>query len=173
MLPMKDELVTARLTLRLFRDADLEDMKLLLGSAEIKKTYMLPDLEDDAAAAEMFARYRRMAPGRLCYAVCLGDSVIGFIHEVRHEGPAIEVGYALRPDCWNRGFMTEALGAVISEAFRMGFDTVTAGYFEGNAASRRVMEKNGMRPVSKEDFIPYRGEMRRCLYLERTVQSET
>ncbi len=165
MLPLRERLETERLTLRPFEEKDLEDMTALFVSAGVKRTYMLPDIADGAAAAELFSRYLRMAPARLCYAVCLKGRAAGFIHEVRREGDEMEVGYALRPEYWDHGYMTEALGAVIAELFRAGFERVIAGYFEGNAASRRVMEKNGMRPLDREERIPYRGEIRRCLYL--------
>ena len=39
------------------------------------------------------------------------------------------------------GYATEAVRAVLEELRDMGFRRVTAGYFEGNEASHRVMEK--------------------------------
>lgn len=57
-----------------------------------------------------------------------------------------EVGYVIHPDYRGQGYATEALRAVIS----FGFDTlnlvrIEAKYMEGNVASRRVMDKVGMR----------------------------
>jgi RimJ/RimL family protein N-acetyltransferase len=59
--------------------------------------------------------------------------------------PAIlDIGYALAPDCHGRGYATEAVGALIDEAFRnRGAERVTAMIFVGNTASRKVVEKLG------------------------------
>lgn len=48
----------------------------------------------------------------------------------------------------------------------MGFRKVKAGYFEENEASRRVMEKCGMKQLSYTDEIEYRGITHKCLYYE-------
>ena len=48
----------------------------------------------------------------------------------------------------------------------MGFRRVRAGYFEGNDASRRVMEKCNMQPIEATGEEEYRGEVHRCLYSE-------
>ena len=48
----------------------------------------------------------------------------------------------------------------------MGFAKVTAGYFVGNEASRRVMEKCKMKFTDEEDEAEYRGEKHKCRYCE-------
>ena len=48
----------------------------------------------------------------------------------------------------------------------MGFRRVTAGYFQENDASRRVMEKCGMVRTDQTDEDEYRGERRVCRYCE-------
>ena len=67
-----------------------------------------------------------------------------------------------------RGYASEALVTAIDELFRRGFKRVCAGYFEGNDASRRVMEKSGMKPTKEEAVISYRGVDHRCLFCEIT-----
>ena len=62
------------------------------------------------------------------------------------ENRAAEVGYSLARFCWNRGYMTAALSAVL----RSGFESLPVDRIEGrfdlrNPASGRVMEKCGMR----------------------------
>lgn len=55
-----------------------------------------------------------------------------------------EIGYWLGEAYWGRGIMTEAVGAVTGYAFfTRGFVRVFAEVFEWNAASMRVLEKNG------------------------------
>ena len=55
---------------------------------------------------------------------------------------------------------------MIKELLKMGFRKVKAGYFEENEASRRVMEKCGMKQLSYTDEIEYRGITHKCLYYE-------
>jgi RimJ/RimL family protein N-acetyltransferase len=60
------------------------------------------------------------------------------------EGPELELAYHVVPSAWNRGYATEAAGAVLAAAWEAGLDHVVAVAMPGNAASRRVMEKLGM-----------------------------
>jgi RimJ/RimL family protein N-acetyltransferase len=59
-----------------------------------------------------------------------------------------ELGYRLRRSAWGRGLATEGARALIHHAFRhLGIDAVFAQTMAVNRASRRVMEKCGMRQV--------------------------
>lgn len=56
-----------------------------------------------------------------------------------------EVGYVLSREFWHRGLATEALAVILSFAFHeLSLHRVEARFLEGNTASLRVMEKNGM-----------------------------
>lgn len=74
------------------------------------------------------------------YGIYLNGCLIGFIIDCGAEGNEIEIGYVIHPDYQGRGYATEAVKAVIGELRDMGFGEVTAGFFAGNTASRRVME---------------------------------
>ncbi len=57
-----------------------------------------------------------------------------------------EIGYGLGSEHWGRGYATEAVACFLDRLFKEeGFETVCASFFTGNDASRRVMEKCGMR----------------------------
>jgi ribosomal-protein-alanine N-acetyltransferase len=57
-----------------------------------------------------------------------------------------ELGYDFRSDYWNQGFATEAASAVRDYAFdTLGLSSLISLIRVGNAASRRVSEKIGMR----------------------------
>ena len=159
---------TKRLTLRSFRAEDENDVLALLQDDEIKLTYMLPDFPTREAAVKLFRRIMDLSydEARFERAICLEDCVIGFINDVEIEGGAIEVGYVIHPSQKNRGYATEALTAAIAELFRLGYETVRAGFFEENPASGRVMEKCGMKRIEKTDEIEYRGKVHRCVYYE-------
>jgi|GEM_PF-604614 len=53
------------------------------------------------------------------------------------------IGYTVRPSARNRGFATEMLRLCLNEARRLGLMRVLVTCDETNAASRRVIEKNG------------------------------
>lgn len=59
-----------------------------------------------------------------------------------------ELGYRLRRAAWGKGYGTEGSRALISKGFaELGARQVLASTYEHNRASRRVMEKAGMRLV--------------------------
>ena len=71
-----------------------------------------------------------------------------------------EVGYVLSKRYWGRGLVPEALECVMEFAFDyFGFDKVEARFLDGNANSRKVMQKVGM-TYEKIDYniLHIRGE---------------
>lgn len=57
-----------------------------------------------------------------------------------------EIAYALLPEFWGRGLATEIARALIDIGFvRLGLSSLVAFTLPGNRASRRVMEKTGLR----------------------------
>ncbi len=71
--------------------------------------------------------------------------MIGGIGFMQGDG-APELGYWIRPDCWNRGFATEAAQAALSAVrSSLGYSRIIAGHFVDNPASARVLEKLGFR----------------------------
>ena len=59
-----------------------------------------------------------------------------------------ELGYRLRRSAWGKGFATEASRALIQKGFtELGVRRVVASAMTANLASRRVMEKAGLRFV--------------------------
>jgi RimJ/RimL family protein N-acetyltransferase len=58
----------------------------------------------------------------------------------------MELGYRLRPSTWDKGYATEGADALIRKGFtEFGVTRVVANTMVVNVASRRVMEKLGMR----------------------------
>ena len=76
-----------------------------------------------------------------------GKELIGIIDVVgyHHENPVI--GYDLRRDMWNKGYMTEALKAVVDKLFKDGYETIVIEAAVENIGSNRVIEKNGFKKV--------------------------
>jgi ribosomal-protein-alanine N-acetyltransferase len=57
-----------------------------------------------------------------------------------------EIGWWLARHCWGRGLATEAAGAALRDAFeRVGLNRLVSIAEPANVASRRIMEKLGLR----------------------------
>ena len=55
-----------------------------------------------------------------------------------------ELGYLLLPRMWSRGIMSEAVRQICEIAFEeLDIVRITGQVYEPNAASRRILEKNG------------------------------
>ena len=73
---------------------------------------------------------------------------------INEEVESAEIGYCLSDDFWGRGYMPEALSAVIRYLFeQVGMNRIQASHDVNNPNSGRVMEKCGMR---------YEGTMRQA-----------
>ncbi|WP_086803650.1 GNAT family N-acetyltransferase [Streptomyces caniscabiei] len=77
-----------------------------------------------------------------------GDSYMGAI-DLRHRLTAFllhsggQIGYSVRPSARKRGLATWALGAVLPEARALGLGRVLITCDDDNAASARIIERNG------------------------------
>ena len=162
------EIRTDRLVLRAIREEDTEDLLALLCDERVSRTFMLPEFPDREAALKLARRYCLLSedPARFVMGICKDGGLIGIVNEVDKSETAMEIGYVIQPDLWNRGYATEMLKAVIPALFARGYDTVRAGFFEENRASARVMEKAGMHRTDQVDTVEYRGKSHRCLYCE-------
>lgn len=157
---------TKRLTGRIIMEKDEAAVIEILTDPVVKKTYMLPDFPTKEDAGKLFRRLRELSQGADHYvvAICLNDTLIGWVNDTEQKDGRIEVGYVLHPRYHNQGYMTEALQAVITNLQAQGYEEVTAGAFEENLASIRVMEKCGMTRQAHQDEIEYRGKAHRCVY---------
>ncbi len=156
---------TARLALRPFIAEDEDAMIGILMDKTVARTYMLPDFQSREEAARLFERLLMLCgqPEHFIYGMYRGDTLVGFLNDVKITEDAIEIGYVVAPEHQRKGYATEAFGACIDALFALGFSTVMAGFFAGNDASRRVMEKCGLRPAGWSEEIAYRGEDRECV----------
>lgn len=171
-LPVKKKkmIQTQRLQLKPYEQKDLNRIMELLTNEEITKTFMVPDFTSEsevAALAEKIIGFGQIDDTtHLDYGIYLNDFLIGFVNNCDLEEDEIEIGYVIHPDYKGHGYATEAVKAIIQELKEMGFHKVTAGYFEENPASRRIMEKCGMHPIDLVEEDTYRGKVHRCLYCE-------
>ncbi|WP_069167535.1 GNAT family N-acetyltransferase [Nocardia altamirensis] len=148
-----DVLDTERLTLRRFTeddvdllvelDSDLEVMRYLTGEptprSEIEDEVLPRILRDyERGPAGRWAAIER-ASGRFVGWLALQPPEDGGVAEV-------ELGYRLESSVWGRGYATEGARALLRTAFtELGVERVWAQTMAVNGASRRVLEKAGLR----------------------------
>ena len=152
--------------LRAFQESDWSRLAMLATSTEVNKTYMLPDFESVEKVRPLFDRLMAMSKDDKRYVRAMEENgeFVGFCNDVERNGDSVEIGYAMCPDIWGRGYCTAALKLAIADLFELGFNQVVAGAFVENPASLRVMEKVGMTPIDKVDDIEYRGSIHKCVY---------
>ncbi len=80
------------------------------------------------------------------FAIRLKDNkLIGILTIFNKTITSLEMGYAIGSKYWNNGYCTEAVKCFIDYLFNIGYKTIYASYFIGNMASKKVMEKAGMK----------------------------
>ncbi len=138
---------TARLTLRPFTLADAPRVEELAGAREVALNTLRIPHPYPRGEAEAWIRRQDEAPSRGSYTFAIDDGELagGIGLEVNSEFDRGEIGYWLGVPYWGRGYATEAMGAILRFGFEeLKLNRMYAGYFSRNAASGRVMEKNGL-----------------------------
>ena len=144
-------IVTERLILRPWTESDLYDFyeyARVEGVGEKAGWNHHESLEETQKILGFFIKNKKT----LALELKENGKVIGSIGlEPRDEDAGLpfelqgrEIGYVLSRDYWGRGFMPEAVKAVIDYCFSvLNFDYLTCGHFNHNDRSRRVVEKCG------------------------------
>ena len=161
-------LKSKRLTLRPFAEEDYPAVKEMFLDPKIYATYMIPNFPDEEAIIKLFNSFKSASekPGHFVYAIANEKEFVGFLNYTTASGDEIEIGYAIHSRHWGLGYATEAFKAAIEELFRIGYRKIRAGHFQENPASRRVMEKAGLKPIELVETISYRGKDHVVNYLE-------
>jgi [ribosomal protein S5]-alanine N-acetyltransferase len=79
----------------------------------------------------------------------------GLRHTTLAGNECVEVLYAVRSDVWGRGYATEMASVAIAHARRLSLTDVVGFTTTANVASRRVLERSGMR--IERDAIEHAG----------------
>lgn len=140
---------TPRLRLAAPTAADIPAMAALANDFDIAvRLARLPHPYAEKDAENFIAS---IAPGDPKWAIRRreGDLFMGMIG-IHDLGAGLELGYWLGRPHWALGYASEAVRAVIAHAFTaMGYEALRAAYFDGNDASRRVLEKAGFRETGR------------------------
>ena len=151
---------TPRLLLRSWRETDLPAYAALNADAEVRRWFpgTLTRAESDAQAARLQAHIAAHGFGLWAVEVPGVQPFVGFVglQHIRFAAPftpAVEAGWRLARKHWGRGYATEAARAALAHGFGpLALPEVVAFAVPGNLASRRVMERIGMRHDPADDF---------------------
>lgn len=145
------QLQTPRLLLRPFKADDASTVQRLAGVPEVALTTLnIPYPYEDGTAEEWISLHepRWEAKEFLTLAITTeAEGLVGAVglhlNQPNHRG---ELGYWVGLPYWNRGYATEASEALLDYGFReLNLNRVQARYMVRNPASRKVMEKLGMK----------------------------
>lgn len=145
-------ILTPRLRLRALRESDLPRLAELADTPEIYRCTLRIPSPYRLEHAEQFMRIQQSAWAKgeaMILAIALRDSdeVVGAIGlEIHRPMDRAELGFWLGVPYWNRGFTTEAAGAMLGYGFgHLHLNRIFAGHLAGNDASARVQQKIGMK----------------------------
>lgn len=144
---------TQRLLLRWLRLDDAEPLFALFNNWNVVRFLSSPPwpyLPEDSRLFTGGVVARAPEVGEDVLAITHGDRFVGVISVRQREannlqrGAGPNIGYWIGEPFWGRGFMTEALDAVVRHLFATTTtDAIYCGAFADNLASLRVQEKAG------------------------------
>ena len=137
------EITTPRVRLRPLRPADVPDLVRIAGNDQVAP--MMGSVTSPWPAADVLRWIEtRRWRGHIgfCLGIYLPDGAL--IGAVALGGTPVNTAYFLTQSQWGRGLMTETMAAFLRWAFAL-FDLaeVTAGHFDDNPMSGRVLRKLG------------------------------
>jgi ribosomal-protein-alanine N-acetyltransferase len=145
-------LETERLYLREFVHDDAEMIFRLNTDPDVMR-FMPKErrttMDDARRYVERFRRYYGEHPGLGLWptilkadGACIGWTCLKHLDHTEE----IEIGYRYFPPYWGRGLCTEISSALVAHGFRtVGLDRIVGVTHPEHAASRRVLEKLGLR----------------------------
>jgi RimJ/RimL family protein N-acetyltransferase len=150
-------ITTPRVVLRWISEDDIDSLYEIFSSPQVMRYWSSPPLADREAAAEL---QREIAGGNesetmFKWGIALRDSntVIGTttLFNLSLDNGRAELGYAMAHAHWGKGYMNEALTALVSHAFEvMELRRLEADVDPRNAASIRTLERLGFQ---REGFL--------------------
>ena len=147
---------TERLILRPFKESDLADFYEYASVEGVGERAGWAHHKSIDESREILARFIEEDK---TFAICLKESnkVIGSLGVEKYGAEdkltefdgyrGREIGFVLLKDYWGRGFMPEAVKAVMNYLFEeLDFDFLLCGYYNFNEQSKKVQEKCGFKP---------------------------
>ena len=147
------EIITERLCLRPWRDADAKSLYFYAKDPEVGPAAGWPPHDSEQTS---LATIRSVLNGPECYAITEKENgtAIGAVELIMYphshlaeNGRECELGYWLGKPFWGRGYIPEATECLLDFLFmQTDCPRVWCSHFLGNEKSKRVIEKCGFRP---------------------------
>jgi RimJ/RimL family protein N-acetyltransferase len=144
-------LETARLILRPFEERDVDAYAAVLQAPEVRASLHLPDdvgrYDAWLGIAKWLGQWDLRDTGQWALEEKASGTFVGRAgthFPAREDWPGIEIGWALHPDHWGKGYATEAGAAAIEYAFaHHDVDAVYSVILPENTASQAVARRLG------------------------------
>ena len=141
---------TERLLLRRIDQNDVEEVLALRGNPETMKYIPRPLAKTKEEALVHIAMIEAKIENNtgINWGITIKGSnkIIGIIghYRIQPENHRAEIGYMSLPEYNGKGYITEAIKAVVEYGFeQMNLHSIEAVIDPGNTASERVLQKNG------------------------------
>lgn len=162
-------ITTGRLSIRQIRADDGKALRAI-WEAVAKTPYARYDKPRDLSSEAVERKVTQWASfsdsmEHLFFAVCLKETVIGFIALHRRE-KGFELGYCFHPDYHGKGYAKESVGGLLNALKPLGFSPITAGTALENTPSVRLLLSLGFRQTGTEKVSFYRDEEGNAIFFD-------
>ncbi len=144
---MDSSILTSRLLLRKIVPADIDKVFEGLSHPLVIKHYGVnyKTLEETKIQMEWYAENEIKETGKI-WAICAEDTEefmgVGALYYWSKEHEKAEAGFWLLPDYWGKGYMTEAMNAIVEYGFyKMGLHRIEGFVESDNLLCKRAMYK--------------------------------
>src|SRR5688500_6466942 len=141
---------TPRLKIRWLNATDTEDLFAIFGDPEVCRYWSRPPLADRSGAealhAEIVGSFKERSLFQWGVADRASDRVVGTctLASLSELHQRAEIGFALVRSAWGKGFMAEAVPAVLHFGFEtLGLHRIEADVDPRNTRSIRLLEQKG------------------------------
>ena len=147
-------LETGRLLLRRFQDGDAEAMSAWCSDPEVTETVTWNAHKDLEETRRVLANWIKAYddPRNIRFGIVLKETneLMGVIDVINFHDDIPEIGYCLAKKYWGKGYMSEAVRAMVRHVFHLGYNEILACMHEENIGSIRVITRCGFRFERKE-----------------------
>lgn len=138
------KLYTKRLLLRKVKPSDESFLFSLYNNELVNSSYICTSLRDRQVLNEWLNNKVNLI--KYIWIIEFNNNAVGIMNafESQDASDCIEIGYAIDPLHWNKGYCSEALTCVIDYLLNKNYHKVLCSHFLFNEASGRVMQKANM-----------------------------
>jgi len=144
-----------RLQFRIWKESDLDAFAAMNSNKEVMQFYVNPYNVEVSKNLLMNLKQLFEKKGYTMFCVELKESnefagFVGIMDATFQTEPAIEIGWRLLPEFWNKGLATEGAKRCLKYAFEeLSIEKIYAVTSIPNKPSERVMQKIGMKKVGE------------------------